>query len=213
MLLSDVQIRVKRTFGDEGGAQIEDADIARWASDAQLDIVRETKCNLTYTTLPVTAGVGVFFIPTSLSISSVTIDSLGLRAISLNELNQRYPDKALISVGTPEFFTARNGGVGQGQTIIDIYPPPVSNGTFTVHHNGRPLPVVNPSDSFSIPEQYQEIIFRRCLERAYELDGQWNAAKTLADDANNKTVIARADQQDSMDNSYPAIRCLPGDEG
>lgn len=40
MLVSEIATRVKRQFGDEAGAQIEDADILRWVNDAMIDIAR-----------------------------------------------------------------------------------------------------------------------------------------------------------------------------
>lgn len=213
MILSDIQTRVKRTFGDESGAQITDADIARWATDAQLEIVKETKCNQTQTSVAVVQGTSDYIIAQSISISSVTVNGVALRSISQTELNQRWPDRAVAGYAqaTPQFFSARDGGVG---TIVTVFPSPdATAATLTVTHNGRPLPVVNPSDTFGVPEEYIEIIFRKCLERAYELDGQWNAAKTMQADAVGKTASARADGRDKDDDSYPAVRCLPGDLG
>lgn len=213
MILQDIQTRVKRTFGDESGAQITDDDIARWATDAQLNIVKETKCNQTTTDVLLIQGIFDYTIAQSITISMTTVNGTRIRSLSTNELNQRFPDRSSpgIPQGTPLFFTARDGGVG---TIVTVYPTPdAAVSTMSVTHNMRPLPVVNPGDSFTIPEQYQEIVYRRCLERAYELDGQWNAAKTMNADAASKTIDARADSRDKDDSSYPAIRCLPGDQG
>lgn len=213
MKLEDVQKRVKRQFGDESGAQIDDSDIARWATDAQLDIVKQTKCNQTTSTVPVVPNQYEYPITSSITISSVVVDGHPLRAVSQNELNQRFPDrhKADVSNGIPAFFTARDGA---GGTIVTLYPTPDAASTdLVVTHNTRPSPVVNPGDEFSIPEEYHEIIVRRCLERAYELDGQWTAAGVVGQDATGKMNEAKADSADKTDDSYPAIRCLPGDMG
>lgn len=214
MRLQDVQTRVKRTFGDEAGAQIDDNDIARWATDAQLDIVKDTKCNQTETQVALISNQYEYTIVSSITISSVKVDGILLRGVSQNELNQRFPDRSVSGVGPgiPAFFTARDGASG---TVLTIYPTPnaLSSVTMVVTHNTKPSPVVNPEDEFSIPEEYHNIIVRRCLERAYELDGQWNAAQVVSADANTKTAEARADSSDKRDDSYPAIRCLPGDEG
>lgn len=211
MILLDIQTRVKRTFGDESGAQIDDNDIARWASDAQLDIVRETKCLLDTNSQAFAAGGSYFQIPRAISIQTVTVDGAALKGITSQELNMRFPDRFVSSTrGTPQFFLARDDPAG---TIVDIYPFPVAAGTMLCTYNGRPLPVVNPNDAFSVPEQYQDIIYRKCLERAYETDGQWNAAKTMQMDAAEKTSRARADSKDKDDSSYPSVRCLPWDCG
>ena len=213
MKLSDVQTRVKRSFGDESGAQIDNDDIARWASDAQLDIVKQTKCNQTTSRIAVVSGQYDYTITSSITISSVVVDGHPLRAISQNELNQRFPDRHRVDIsnGIPAFFTARDGA---GGTVVTLYPTPNATTTeIVVTHNTRPSPVVNPTDEFSIPEEYHEIIFRRCLERAYEQDGQWTAAGVMAQDATGRINDAKADSADKTDDSYPSIRCLPGDLG
>lgn len=215
MILQEVQIRVKRSFGDEAGAQITDEDIARWATDAQLDVVKTTKCNQTVTALNLVERVNEYTIPSSITISQVAVNGIALRSISSNELHQRFPDRAAngLTEGTPEYFTARSGPAG---TVVTLYPWPDHaslDAYMQVTHNTRPPPVESPSDAFSIPEEYMDIVVAACLEKAYELDGQLMAAQSKSTQITNKMNEARADTREPLDDSYPAVRCLPGDLG
>lgn len=209
MLLSDVQIRVKQQFGDTSGAQIQDADIARWASDTQLDIVRRTKCNeVTVTVLSVVGQES--YLPTNiLDVNRVEYNGARLRFVSRNELDMRFPTRHIPNYGndTPQWYYVTEGS-------LSLFPSPVAAGdNITVLYNRRPADVVNPGDAFEIPPQYHENIVRRCLQRAYELDGQWQAADRMASDYTAQVSFSAAEHKDKNDDSYPAIRCLPGDYG
>jgi hypothetical protein len=209
MLLSDAQTRVKNQFGDTAGAMITDADIARWATDAQLDIVRKTKLNETETTQASVAGQGRYVIANVFEVRRVTYSGNVIKMVTREELDSRYPARGVAGYGndTPMYWQYRENG-------IELFPTPPDNlGIITVTHTIRPTPVVNPGDAFTIPEQYHEAIVRRCLERAYETDGQWSAASVMRADVENRTNEAAHDKAAGGGDSYPAIRALPGDGG
>ncbi len=208
MLLSDVQLRVTRSFGDTSGVQIDNTDIARWATDAQLEIVRKTKCNEVTVTAAVVAGVALVVIPNVLDVNRVELGGALLMFLSRNELDQRFPNRHVTGYtsDTPLWFTINETGV-------ELFPTPVAGGTLTVTHNRRPVDVVNPGDAFEIPPQYHEDIVIRCLHRAYELDGQWQAADRKAQEFTARVAVSAAEHRDKNDDSYPAVRCLPGDYG
>lgn len=211
MLLSDVQYLVKREFGDEAGTQIDDTDIAKWASDAQVDIARQTKCNITVSSTLSVFEEESYSILRSLSIYSVTYDGIGLTAITLQDATQRWPYRSTSPVGTPRYFWVTDGV--QGATLY-LYPTPdASDRTIEVQHNTRPSPVSAPSDTLEIPEQYRRLVVDICLKRAYGLDGQLNAVDRLNVSLKSDMVDAAGESGDKKENSFPAIRCLPGDEG
>lgn len=47
---------VKRLFGDESGVQLEDADIQRWANEAQMEIVNTNGAIKAKSSMPSVAG-------------------------------------------------------------------------------------------------------------------------------------------------------------
>lgn len=209
MLLSDVQTRVTKQFGDTSGAMIDATDIARWATDAQLDIVRRTKWNETTTTLASVAQSGLYVVANAFEIRSVTYNGIVLKMATRQELEARYPTRGVAGYGfaTPSMWR-------RTETGIELFPIPADNlGIIVVTHTIRPTPVVNPSDPFVLPEQYHEDIVRRCLERAYETDGQWQAADRMKADVKERTMDAAHDKATGGGDSYPAVRALPGDLG
>jgi hypothetical protein len=209
MLLSEVQTRVTKQFGDVAGAVITTDDIARWATDAQLDIVRKTKLNQTDTTTASVALQSRYVIANMLEVQRVTYNGVVIKMISRAELDSRFPGRGATGYGTdtPSYWAYRENG-------IEVFPTPPDNlGIITVTHTKRPAPVVVPTDVFEIPEQYHEAIVRRCLERAYETDGQWNAADRMKADVELRTNDAAHDRATGGGDSFPAVRALPGDGG
>lgn len=209
MILSDVQTRVTKQFGDSLGSMIDNTDIARWATDAQLDIVRKTKLNEVETVMASVAAQKAYVISNVFEIRRVTYNGTIIKMATTAELDNRFPGRGATSYGTntPTYWVPT-------QTGLEVFPIPGDNlGTIAVTHTRRPTPVVNPSDAFEIPEQYHEDIVRKCMERAYETDGQWNAAGVMKSDYDRRTTEALHDKNAGAGNSYPAVRCIPGDGG
>lgn len=208
MNLGDVQIRVQKTFGDEAESQISLADIARWATDAQVDIVRRAKCNeVEAAPILTVGGQAKYLISDILDFIRVTLDGTQLQMLTRQTLDQTFPTRGITGYGTdtPAAFIPRVGG-------LELYPvPTLNNSVLLVTYNKRPPPVVIPTDLFEIPEQYHETIVRRVLQRAYELDGQWQAADRMGSDVKERIANDHADQKDKNEESYPAVRLLPGD--
>lgn len=209
MLLGDVQTRVKEQFGDTAGAMITSDDIARWATDAQLDIVRRTKLLESVTVLPSAANTSQYTVPNVFEIRRITYNGLLIKMTPRSELDDRFPGRGVAGYGTatPTSWYAT-------QTGFVVFPVPGDNtGIMIINHTKRPNPVVNPGDAFEIAEQYHEDIVRRCMERAYETDGQWNAADRMRADVKDRQNEAAHDRVAGAGDSYPAVRALPGDGG
>lgn len=210
MNLVDVQLRVKKQFGDTSGAVIDDSDIARWATDAQTDIVRKTKCN-TQTFMGVSiSGTAILAVTNILDVTSVEYAGQVITRITGQDLDQRFPSRDVaggMPGGGPKYWTWTGGG-------IKLFPTPdVTGDTVTVVYNRRPVDVVNPTDPFEIPVEYHEDIVVKCLQRAYETDGQWSAAGAKDTEYKARTSETMAETKWKDDGSFPSVRCLPGDEG
>ncbi len=209
MLLSEVQTQVKRQFGDTSGAMITDADITRWVNDAQLDIVRRTKIAETTTVMASVIATGTYTIADVFEIKRLTYNGEALKKITTAQLDQQFPTREVSGYGysTPRYW--RNTGIG-----VELFPRPADSlGTISVTYTLRPSPVVSSDDPLSISVQYHEDVVRRCMERAYEMDGQWGAASNMHTDIKDRTNEAFHDQAAGGGDSYPAVRCLPGDNG
>lgn len=88
--VDEVLRRVKRTFGDEAGVQINDADIMDWINDGQIEIARETKYDRRKIATDSIEGVG--FLPIGdlnlLSIESVAYKGKPLDFVPLAEAEE-----------------------------------------------------------------------------------------------------------------------------
>lgn len=208
MNLTDVQTRVKRTFGDESGVQITDADIVRWTNDGQLDLVRRTKCNSTDITIPTLIGTRNYAIDRFLDAERVEFDGRPLRLATRQQVDQWYPtaNASTTANSVPLYYIIKQSG-------IELFPPPDSVANIVVTYIKRPIDLVNGTDPLEIPVQYHEDVVRYALLRAYELDGQWTTVDRMKSDYDKRADQTKHDEENKGDESYPAIRCLPGDYG
>lgn len=205
--VDDIFIRVKRTFGDEAGAQIENADILRWANDGQLDIARKTQCIVKTEIYNTTNGVYEVNIPPAfLFFLRATCDGRLLSPISYQELDARYPNRAeTYPTGVPEYITFI------GNTMY-LYPAPVASGVgnLLVIYAARPAILVNTADNLEIPDRFYETLIRFCLMRAKELDGDWEAARIFQKSYEEELQGINTELENSNDSSYPVIRETEG---
>lgn len=81
MNLGDVKQRVRRTFGDESGSQLESDDITRWVNDAQREAVLQNEGLLeTTATLDMVAGTNTY----SLSSNVFSLHRIRIRTSTSN---------------------------------------------------------------------------------------------------------------------------------
>src|ERR1700755_135259 len=100
--LGELQTAVKRTFGDESGVQITDADITRWVNMGCMEIVAQNKI------LQATASVTGVADQASYSLSSIALDMIAIEDVSYNGCSLEQTDNSGIKklLGT----TATEGG-------------------------------------------------------------------------------------------------------
>jgi hypothetical protein len=208
MRVSDIQTRVKREFGDEESAFISDSDILRWINDAQLDIARKTKTFEVTSQVLSTANTAFYFLPGDfLTMSRVTFEGKTLRFVSREELDQRYPNRDKdYPVGTPEFFHI-------AKKAIYLYPAPEMTGqVLALTYKQRPTELTLTTEELSVPVEFQLEVLSYCMARAYNMDGQVVVARDHMGAYEKNVIEDKALAQDRED-SFPAIRALPGDYG
>lgn len=181
MIVSDVMDRVKRSFGDESGVQITDADIIRWINDAQREMVKHNETLLEKAALTSTvADQQEYTMPADLLIfRQVSYKPTGYRSfmklkgysfVEFNELVDGY-DGTEYPTGTPNVFT-----IHADKLILFPIPEESISNSLKIYYNRKPTDVVNSASTLDLPDSYFEPIVKYCLTQAYEMDEDWEAA-------------------------------------
>lgn len=215
MNVQDVVTRVKRTFGDEAGVQVTDADIIRWVNDAQEKIVLENEGLMeAKASADTIQGQAEYDMPADVSVlRSLKYRGYRLKSMSMAEFDE-YIDgwEASENVspygpGIPEVFT-----VWEGKIIL--FPKPNENltGGLTVYYIKHPQSVGNLADALTVPLQYHNAVVKYCLKEAYELDEDYQKAQTVKADFDNDVMKLNDRNKWIAQEYYPRITTLPEDE-
>lgn len=210
MLVSDIMTRVKRTFGDESGVQLQDDDLLRYINDAQREIVKENENLLEQTALATSViGQSDYSLPVDLLIfRSLSYRGPGdiayypLKGYTLNQFNEYIQgwDQNTSQNGTPVCYMIYSGKVS-------LFPPPDHNlaNTMKIYYNRKPIPVTVVGDTPELPEVYHDTIIRICLAYAYEMDEDWDAvaAKGAQVAGDIRTLKGKEDWKN--EDVYPTI--------
>lgn len=201
MNFADIKIRVQKIFGDESGAQIDSADILRWANDAQIEIAKNTEgLDGPYTT-PTLDGVAAYALPVDfLLVRRVTFDGYHLERKTAEQLDLVNPNRDVsTSTGKPVYYYTRSRS-------IYLYPVPGPVGTLKLTYVKRPADLVDDTSIPNLPVEMHEDIVRYCLMRAKELDSDWEAARYLSNDLSARLGESRHLVQNQNADSYPVVR-------
>lgn len=209
MIVSDVAARVKRQFGDESGVQVTDADIVRWINDAQRDIGQAQEIIETIATQTSVAGQQAYNLPTDIiNLRAVYYNSVKLEPISLQQFDtyiNEVGDPANPESGTPTL-------VYIWANDLNFYPiPDVTGDTIKLYYSQFPADVVNLSDPLSLPIKYDNRIVEYCLQQAYELDENFDAANLKGAQFSNSLSQMREDSSWTEHTHYPMISIHPED--
>lgn len=215
MNVQDVVTRVKRTFGDEAGVQVTDADIIRWINDAQEKIVLENEGLMeAKASADTVQGQAEYDMPVDVSVlRSLKYRGYRLKSMSMAEFDE-YIDgwEASDNVspygpGIPEVFTVWEGK-------ITLFPKPNENltGGLTIYYIKHPQSVGNLADALTVPLQYHNAVVKYCLKEAYELDEDYQKAQTVKADFDNDVMKLNDRNKWIAQEYYPRITTLPEDE-
>lgn len=168
---TQVANRVKRQFGDEAGAQINDTMILDWINDGQAEIVQRTdELFQTKATASTTAGTAEYSLPTVatniIRMNRVFYKGNSIRPISIQQAEELYPEKDM---------TPRPQGIPEAYWIwankIIFEPAPDATGAFlTVYFQTYPTNLAAIGDSLTLPERYHLKVVDYCIAKAAELD-------------------------------------------
>ncbi len=216
MNLSDIKIRVKRSFGDEAQVQITDSDITRWVNDAQRYIVSNNEGVLQKAvTADIVADQQEYTVPTDLFV---------LRSVSIKteSLNTYYPLQGTNQADFNALFdgweanTLTRGAPGyyhKFSNIIKLYPIPLQSvaAGLKIYYNRYPVDLTVDAQEIDLPTAYHTIVLDYVMQQAYELDEDWKAveAKQSQVELGMHRNKGREDRQPSI--TYQTITTLPED--
>jgi hypothetical protein len=211
--VSDVVLRVRRTFGDESSIQLQDADIIRWINDAQEQIAVDNEGVMETTGVAdIVNNQKIYTLPSDLSVlRSLSFNGFHLKPLNLNVFNQtvdgyQSPDNNN-ATGNPEFFTVWNNEVW-------LYPVPdadLSQG-LTIYYIAHPPTVSTLADGIAIPVQYHNAIVEYCLSQAYELDENFEGQDRKKQSYEQSLMKLNDRNKWLAQETYPTITTLPEDE-
>lgn len=218
MNLGELKESVKRAFGDESAVQITDADIVRWVSQGQEEIVRENEEILeARVTVDLVASQDEYPFPEDLlTLRSLKIkdstQSVGYRLVNYMTLGQ-------FELSVTTFSGISSTGLASYvyttyENTIFLFPVPASDITdgMRLVYAKRPVMPVTDVDPLGLPLSYHMTLVKYCLVQAYELDENWEASA-------NKVAQLQLDLNRQANRSkgearayYPTITVLPEDQ-
>ena len=210
MIVSEVATRVKRQFGDESGVQVTDEDIMRWISDAQREIGQAQELIEATSTGSSTYQTETYDLPVDIiNLRSVYFEGKQLRKLSMQEYDiwvREYLDGvAYPFYGTPEVFC-----VWANQ--LRMYPVPDASGReIIVYFTEFPTDVITVADQLSLPIKWHNRIVEYCLQQAYELDENFDAAMMKGGQMSQSLGQMAEDASWTEHTSYPMITIQPDD--
>ncbi len=205
MMLSEIKTRVKRQFGDESGVQITDDDILRWVNDAQRKIVMNNEGLLEKSAVAnSTINVQEYDLPVDLLLLRAIMykgpgDSLyiKLKGYTFAEFND-YVDgwSGTTERGIPICYT-----VHASKIVAFPVPDHTQTAAFKVYYTRKP----------DLPVLYHDSVVNYCLQKAYELDEDFEASTAKSTEVVSDLSLLRGREDWKVQETYPLITILPED--
>ena len=212
MDVSEIQVRVKRTFGDESGVQLTDADIIRWTNDAMREIALDNNLLQTRSSSNTVLDQSEYDVPAGiLTLRSVKYQGNRLQGLTLSQAEAMIPnidDSVNYPSGQPTHFWV-------WANKITLYPKPdvgTANG-LTMYYTAQPTPVVVNGDVPVVPLQYHNRIVEYCIAQAYELDDDPKSYQAKMDQFKQGNNELRDNSDWVQREVYPSITVSAGDVG
>lgn len=217
LTVSDILIRVQRTFGDEAAVQVTGDDVLRWINDAQ-----QEAANQILDLLPVVGYIDTvldqpsYTVPVTMKAlkevyykDSTTLAYFQLRYMSMYQLSQVADgwDGAVYPSYIPALYTREADKL----TIFPIPRETFPQG-IKIHYSRYPVALTDTDENLDLPEYLDQYVVDFCMNRAYEMDEDWEAADRTANrvqsilTSNVTTPEARMNQT-----TYPTVGVPLGD--
>lgn len=195
---------VRRTFGDEAGVQLEDADILQWANDAQQAINTKNKIFKAKSTSQSVEGQAAYLFPVELiqQVESLTYDGVPLKPIEMHTAQQdvQRNDPQQEEKGTPVVWYEWAGE-------FTLYPVPDEVKDIALYYTRYPEPLTgDETQPLDVPDKYYQAIVDFVLWKCYELDEDWNGAQFKEQQFRGALEEQAEEERESNHMTYPVIQ-------
>ena len=207
----EVITRVKTQFGDNSGAQLNDATIIRWINDGQQEIVNNNAILKDTKLGNIVANQAEYSFPSDKVqyIEAIYVEGRPVRNLS----PQSFRDFILEKDPTlqarsdyPELWYERGG-------IITFYPVPQKSFTdgLKMEYVRMPDPVTATNSPLSIPDRYLNELVNYCMIQALEYDENYPAAQYKLGQFKEGLDRLHYKENISQSDLYPVISPDPAD--
>lgn len=216
--VAEIITNVQRMFGDESGVQINEADMIRWINQGARTIVMQNESLYQLsTTASSVADQQLYSLPSDLLIlrsikykESTTGQYFKLDGYDLAKFEELVDGwEGDTSRGVPTCFTVVD--TSTSPQVVAVYPTPqvaVVDG-FKITYNRMPVEVTDTTDTPDLPLIYHDILVKHCVQQAYELDEDWEAAGNKAGELDRDINLLRGREEWKAQATYPVINvCL-----
>lgn len=210
MIVSEIATRVKRAFGDEAGVQIDDNDIIRWINDAMREICSTQNILETSATTSVVAGTDTYGLPNDVQ----TLISIWYNGYKLEPMTMREAEEYIMKIGDTSAQPSSDPEiVWIWAETMHLWPIPNASitGGLKIFYSRFPIPVTTINDTPELDVKYHNIIVDYCLQKAYELDEDWQASQTKASQVEGSLSSLQNDEKWTVQRQYPTITVLLDD--
>jgi len=202
--VADVVRALKRTFGDESGVQIEDADILMWINDAQDEIVKRNKILKAASTATSIINQASYQFPTEdiLQIESLHFDEMKLQNMPFAQAEQDFINKDTpTEYGTPILWWEWGG-------VFTLYPAPNQMLEIKLYYTKKPVRITSVIDLLSVPDKYYKQVVDYAMQQAYEMDEEPELSQMKGQQFETGLDNMAEEERTAQQMTYPTITIL-----
>jgi len=160
--------RVRRQFGDIGGALITDQAMYDWINDAMREIILENNLLKVRANSITVANQSNYGLPSDLlRFDHISYEGEALPSISVQEASntvENMDDATNFPRGIPQTYWV------YGNELF-LYPAPTAAGvTITIYYNRNPVEITTMAGIPELPARYDNRLIEYCLAQAAEID-------------------------------------------
>lgn len=207
----DLAQEIKRTFGDEAGVQLDNADIQRWANAAQTEIVNNNKAIKAKSTISTVVGTTTYDFP---AVSIQQIASLHYDNVRLENLPFAEAERYIISndpnkeeQGTPVFWYEWAGE-------LSLWPKPDAVKDLTLYYTAYATELTGDTSQYlSVPDKFYNAVVDFVLSKCYEMDEDMQSSQMAEQRFRAALENQMEDERQAQHMTYPVVQETWGYDG
>lgn len=210
MLVSDIQTRVLRQFGDQFQGRIKTDDIIRWINDGMRQLVIKNELLQVRANIALVAGQIEYPFPVNiLNLLAVTFRGTMMQGMGLSEFLHLTQDADGEVEGVPTHFTPFAAN-------IRVYPKPTSaqaGENLQVFYLRIPTDVTAAGNTPEVPTVYHERLVEYCLAQAAEFDEDTARYQFKMNEFDQRSAELKDRMEWQERDQYPVVAAKPEEYG